>query len=354
MLQYVFNVRQARIIEVIILKKRFINKHNGIMEERIHILIAKKLTGEATDTEIQELEQWAGQSAENDAALIEAEELWLDSDKLFTQPKFDTVRGWERVSAKMNATVNVAPAGKRVIFSPGIKTTIAAAAILLIGFFIVNTIQDLGDTEIIASNGNKEVVLPDNTVVTLYKGSSLSYGKNFDKKLREVTLNGDAFFDVARNEEKPFIISAGEVDVQVLGTSFYTKSGVDAYVAVVTGKVQMSKKDNAQAKLILTPGETGALYNGSLVEELTDVSDLMYWETGSIKFEDVALEQLVTRLDKIFAEEIRLSENLPQEIRSQVININFAQQSLPEMLEELCMVSKCSLKKSDNGYTIAQ
>lgn len=324
------------------------------MEERIHILIAKKLTGEATGAEIQELEQWAGQSAENHAALTEAEELWLDSDQLFNMPKFDTARGWEKVSARMDAPVAVAPTGKRVMFSPWIKTTIAAAAVLLIGFFIVNTIQSLGDTEIIAANGNKEVVLPDNTVVTLYKGSTLSYNRSFDNKLREVTLTGDAFFDVARNEEKPFVISAGGVDVKVLGTSFYTKSGADAYVAVVTGKVQMSKKHNGQARLILTPGETGTLHNGSLVEELTDVNDLMYWKTGSIKFEDVALEQLVGRLDKIFAEEIRLSENLPEEIRNQVININFVQQSLPEMLEELCLVSKCQLKQTDNGFIIVQ
>lgn len=324
------------------------------MEERIDILIAKKLTGEATNEELVELQDWAVQSEENGAALSEAEMMWRESDELFTQPQFNTAKGWAKVSAGMNTTAPVVKApAKRVIFSPWIKTTIAAAAVLLVGFFIVNTFKDFGTTEILAANGDKEVVLPDNTVVTLYKGSSLSYNKSFDKELREVTLNGDAFFDVARNEEKAFIISAGEVDVKVLGTSFYTKSGANAYVAVVTGKVQMSKA-NGKAKLILTPGETGTLNNGSLIEELTDVNDLLYWKTGNINFEDIALEDLIIRLDKIFADEIRLSENMQQDTRKQMININFTKQTLQEMLEELCMVSKCSLQKTDNGYTIAQ
>ena len=301
------------------------------MEERIHILIAKKLTGEASAEELRELDTWAA-NGDNRAALRDTERLWRDSDSLLAGPKFDKGAAWEKISAGINNTSTIQSKGRTIAFPAWTRTAMAAAAVLVIGLFVIIGVNKTGNVTVIADAGDKQVTLPDNSTITLKQGAILAYHKSFNEEDRNITLQGEAFFDVARNEQMPFIINAGDVSVQVLGTSFYVKSGKAAYVAVVTGKVQVTAIKNTTNKLILTPGETGQLENGKLMEDATDIYDLMYWKTGNLNFADVPLAEVAARLDKIFAESVRLSEMMPAEAGRQVVNITFNQQTLEEML----------------------
>ena len=102
--------------------------------------------------------------------------------------------------------------------------------------------------------------LSDGSVVALNKNSTLSYPKSFDTKLRQVTLKGEAFFEVKRNFEQAFIISAGESFVKVLGTSFNVKAYADSAnveVTVVSGLVQLyTLNDNSDTiSVLLTKDE---------------------------------------------------------------------------------------------------
>lgn len=322
------------------------------MEERIHILIAKKLTGEASAEELRELDTWAV-NGDNQAALRDTERLWQDSDSLLAGPKFDKGVAWEKISAGINNTSTIQSKGRTIAFPAWTRTAMAAAAVLVIGLFVIIGVNKTGNVTVIADAGDKQVILPDNSTITLKQGAILAYHKSFNEEDRNITLQGEAFFDVARNEQMPFIINAGDVSVQVLGTSFYVKSGKAAYVAVVTGKVQVTAIKNTTNKLILTPGETGQLEDGKLVEDATDIYDLMYWKTGNLNFADVPLAEVAARLDKIFAESVRLSEMMPAEAGRQVVNITFNQQTLEEMLRELCLVTQCSLQQDGNNYIIA-
>jgi ferric-dicitrate binding protein FerR (iron transport regulator) len=322
------------------------------MEERIHILIAKKLTGEASAEELRELDTWAA-NGDNRAALRDTERLWQDSDSLLAGPKFDKGAAWEKISAGINNTTAAQSKGRTIAFPAWTRTAMAAAAVLVIGLFVIIGVNKTGNVTVIADAGDKQVTLPDNSTITLKQGAILAYHKSFNEEDRNITLQGEAFFDVARNEQMPFIINAGDVSVQVLGTSFYVKSGKAAYVAVVTGKVQVTAIKNTTNKLILTPGETGQLEDGKLVEDATDIYDLMYWKTGNLNFADVPLAEVAARLDKIFAESVRLSEMMPAEAGRQVVNITFNQQTLEEMLRELCLVTQCSLQQDGNNYIIA-
>jgi len=322
------------------------------MEERIHILIAKKLTGEASAEELRELDTWAA-NGDNRAALRDTERLWQDSDSLLAGPKFDKGAAWEKISAGINTTAAPQAKGRSIAFPAWTRTAMAAAAVLVIGLFVIIGVNKTGNVTVIADAGDKQVTLPDNSTITLKQGAILAYHKSFNEEDRNITLQGEAFFDVARNEQMPFIINAGDVSVQVLGTSFYVKSGKAAYVAVVTGKVQVTANKNTTTKLILTPGETGQLEDGKLVEDATDIYDLMYWKTGNLNFADVPLAEVTARLDKIFAESVRLSDMMPAETGRQVVNITFNQQTLEEMLRELCLVTQCSLQQDGNNYIIA-
>lgn len=323
------------------------------MEERIHILIAKKLTGEASADELRELDIYTAESNEHRSEVTDMEALWRESDSLLAGPKFDKNTAWEKVSARINAAATPPAKGKTIAFPVWTRTAMAAAAVLVIGLFVIIGVNKTGNVTVIADAGDKQVTLPDNSIITLKQGAILAYHKSFNEEDRNITLQGEAFFEVARNEQMPFVIDAGDVSVQVLGTSFYVKSGEAAYVAVVTGKVRVAHNKNTADKLILTPGETGQLEDGKLVEDATDIYDLMYWKTGSLNFTGVPLAEVAERLDKIFSESVRLSDVMPADARSQVVNITFNRQTLEEMLQELCLVTQCTLQQEDNNYIIA-
>lgn len=322
------------------------------MEERIHILLAKRLAGEATAAELQELEHWASLTNENREAINGAESSWQEVDGIFNSgAAFDKNTAWQKMSEKINVPEEHNVRKNKNTRKLWLTSSMAAAAILLIGLFIFRVADINGHTEIVADNGSKQITLPDNSVVQLFKGSSISYAKSFGKNDRDITLKGKAFFNVARNEQIPFVIDANSAEVEVLGTSFYVESGNSPYVAVVTGKVSMTAGKTEQ-QLILTPGETGMLSNGSMIEEQGYADDLMYWKTGELYFSDITLSRVVERLDKIFSEDIRLASNLNEQAAQQKINISFKQQSVEAILQELCLVSKCRLLKENNRYII--
>jgi transmembrane sensor len=327
------------------------------MSEQIYITIAKTLNGEATDAEKKELQNWL---AADEAHVAEYEELtgfWQKTDEMLQQPVFNTTAAWEKVAAKTIDTPvqrqqsEETKKTKTIAFPVLGKMSLAAAAALLIGLFVF---RQLAGPDVIvakAEKGNKEVVLPDNSRITLREGSTLTYPETFAANERHVELEGEAFFDVTRNEQKPFIIDAQSATVQVLGTSFDVKADENmATVVVATGKVKMSMRKDASKALILTPGEKGSLKNGELKEELVNTDNYLHWKTGIIKFEDKPFIEVIKELGAVYNIEIRL--NMPEAQKQQLINDSFLNQSLEDMLTELCLITGARWVKEDNTYIV--
>ncbi len=125
----------------------------------------------------------------------------------------------------------------------------------------VSTDTNLSINKIIqTSNGNRaKIILPDGTSVWLNSGSKLSYVNNFSGPLREVRLEGEAYFDVVKNAAKPFIVHTGGVNIKVLGTAFDVKSyPADKTVetTLLRGLVQVTREyDSKQKPVFLYPNE---------------------------------------------------------------------------------------------------
>lgn len=109
--------------------------------------------------------------------------------------------------------------------------------------------------EIVAHKGSRtRTLLPDGSIVWLNAGSTLQYDPAFDGPVREITLNGEAFFDIVPQSGKPFIVHAGNIDIKVLGTAFNVKSYADegmVETTLIRGLVQLSRQDQPDAKPIL-------------------------------------------------------------------------------------------------------
>jgi ferric-dicitrate binding protein FerR (iron transport regulator) len=141
----------------------------------------------------------------------------------------------------------------------------------------------------------KRYLLPDSTEIFLGAGSKISYTATFEGKTRELTLKGQAFFQVKHDESKPFIIHTGEIQTQVLGTSFKIDAfeGQPLVVSVATGKVGVSRHNNAKTDrlALLTPGlkVTWNNHTGMAEQGTVDIYSLQQWKTGALVFDEQPL-----------------------------------------------------------------
>lgn len=144
--------------------------------------------------------------------------------------------------------------------------------------------------------GTYTVELCDGTKVYLNSGTTLEFPSRFDGKVRSVILKGEAYFDVARNVSKPFVVEVDEMKVKVLGTSFNVKSYVDepgVYTTLVEGCVAILRDGQPEKKI--KPGEQ-AYYNkgvGTLSIAEVDVNEFTSWKDGLFYFKDIALEEIL-------------------------------------------------------------
>lgn len=197
----------------------------------------------------------------------------------------------------------------------------AAAACILISFFIFlhspsskdnrSAIAQVVMKEIVNPAGQRStIVLPDSSVITLGPTSRLRYPEVFATNAREISLEGEAFFEVSRNPKKPFIIHTGVVQTRVLGTSFKIDAlkGKPVCVAVATGKVSVSLSEGGKEQIlaILTPGKL-AIYgapNNRL--ELHDfmITEIKDWKNGLLSFSGLPIDEAIESLERWYNVEI--------------------------------------------------
>ena len=112
------------------------------------------------------------------------------------------------------------------------------------------------------------IQLPDGSKVWLNSGSTLTYDKDFGKSIREVVLSGEAFFDVVKNAEKPFVIHTTSMDIKVLGTQFNVKSYANdhhAEASLIHGSIEVSLKKRGSEKILLKPNEKIVVVNEAAI-----------------------------------------------------------------------------------------
>nr|WP_121270995.1 FecR family protein [Pedobacter schmidteae] len=151
-----------------------------------------------------------------------------------------------------------------------------------------------------------KVILSDSTVVYMGPGSKLKYPDQFADTTRRISLEGEAFFEVAHNPHKPFIISTGNVETRVLGTSFKVNAvaGMPFGVQVATGKVRVDRIGGPQTEhlAILTPGQEVKLSNlqSAPVTGQVAIADVKGWKNSRLVFKDQPLKAIATQLERAY------------------------------------------------------
>ncbi len=155
------------------------------------------------------------------------------------------------------------------------------------------------------------VVLPDETMVKLNAGSRLSYPARFDDSIRVVELEGEAFFDVKRDEEKPFYIKTKELNVEVLGTSFCVSTYPDSrnpLVAVQSGEVLVREVMGTES-VFLRQDQYAFLEDSELVSEEINEGDLYFgWVDRKLVFNEESLQNIFEKTSRWFNVDFEVSK----------------------------------------------
>lgn len=201
----------------------------------------------------------------------------------------------------------------------------------------------------------RSIQLPDGTKVTLNHFSSLTYPERFRGKRREVTLNGEGYFEVSKNAEHPFIVQAEAVRVQVLGTHFNIESypnDPEVKTTLFEGSVAVTIANNPE-RIILRPNES-AIYNkenGSLtLETPQNAAEEIAWRSGSFIFNHLPLQEIVRELSNSFGVEIKIED---EALYNYHLTARFSNgESLEEILHLLQQGRDFEYKRNDKGIII--
>jgi transmembrane sensor len=249
-------------------------------------------------------------------------EYWIKDEKIGAGeiPAEDLSNILDKVHHRINLEQDQKPKNRiqKLIF-----TVSKIAAILIIGLLLGLSVQYLKKTEpvyftSIAPKGSvSQMVLPDNSIVYLNAGSQLKYTVAGVKRKREVFLEGEAWFDVAKNEKKPFVVHTPFYDVKVLGTQFNVKAyktDTEIVTTLEEGSVQIASSENfkmAENKT-LHPGEQLVYNRQNKTINVKDVETRMFtaWKDNKLIFINMNLKELIVLLERKYGVEIEITDNM--------------------------------------------
>lgn len=361
-------------------------------------LIAKKLNCEAAPEELKELEDILRKNPDLHYPIQTIMDLWSPSHTLVDQEEAQSAfdRHMNRMR-ELNIPIHSTDEGYPFLVDQARRTRkrnfwLLSSTLLLLLLFTgayffktsstvpatVNAAAPKTISQVTTQYGSKtSLVLPDGTKVWLNSGSTLSYDKNFDVKLREVVLSGEGFFDVVHNAEKPFIIHTAKINIKVLGTRFNVKSyptNKTTEASLIRGSIEVSFKDIPSEKIILKPNEKivvatddvhlrkvetkkiQKIVNQPIVavqhltyEPLSGANIETSWVENKLIFQDESFEDLARQMERWYGVNISFKDIETQELHFTGI---FKNESIMAALEALKLSNNFNYKITGNSITI--
>ncbi len=316
------------------------------------------INGELSHEDKAMVDHWIGLSQENTDEYERIKSIWLAAKEVKPQPvSVDTDKALNKVLSQINQQtqlkeIQLKTNYKRIVFSAAAVIILLFGAVTLINFLNNESVNQI---ELTADNKILEDRLSDGTTVSLNKNSMLSYPDKFGDNERRVKLTGEAFFDVERNEQKPFVIDLhNDFYVKVLGTSFNINANEEdtiTEVYVKTGKVEFGSDAD---QVILEAGEKGVMNNktGKVSKIIVENEELrtLYWKTQELNFDHISLASTLEILEQVFNVEVLLS--CPEKSSSQVVS-KHQHESIDEILNVIASMHHLTVNKSDQKYTLS-
>lgn len=257
----------------------------------------------------------------------------------------DTNRAWNNVSRK------ITPVVRKKTIRTYIERIAVAAAVTAVCFFVGNHVRTnyYNKTTLIVTDATstKTITMPDKSVITLNKNSSLQYKARQFAEHRNVVLKGEAFFEVTPDKKHSFEVHASSVNVRVLGTSFNIKSRItdDVCVNVKTGRVEVAVREQ---KVVLSQGEEARLQNKQLQKQETADLNYLSWKERRLIFTNTPLSKVISTLEEYYGIKILTKENI---LKHRVTTV-FTSETTEQALNELKLLLHFEYKKENDVYMI--
>jgi ferric-dicitrate binding protein FerR (iron transport regulator) len=203
-----------------------------------------------------------------------------------------------------------------------------------------------------AAKGEKtDVLLPDGSRIKLNADSRLSFPKVFDQHSREVTLEGEAYFEVAHDAAKPFVVHTSYGSTKVLGTSFNIKAhpGKDTEITLVEGSVNVSSRQGPE--VMLSPGQQARIVSGSqrITTRSVDVAQYIAWKNNTLYFNRVTLKEALAAMEPWY--DVRFKVANPALERC-ILTAQYQDEPIENVLQSLKFLLKVDFKIDQRQITV--
>ena len=304
-------------------------------------LIANRLLGTITPDEGQFLDNWIAEKIENQRYYSEQKKLWNLFEVHQKMQKIDDRNAYHKISTKLfrRKRNNVFAYIQRI------------AALLLLPVAIISAIYIISEKPVVREQFatvyntaetplgmRSSLTLPDGTKVWLNAGSKLSYPVLFSDKWRQVSLSGEAYFEVKKDKKWPFMVNTGKMNIIVSGTTFncnaYPENNVIQTV-LVEGEVTLMN-ESATENETLTPGDL-AVFNTSsqqISKTKTDLQKYIAWKSGKLMFRDDNMSKVVEKLERWYNVQFEIKD---KEIADYIYTATFIDESLDQVLKMLSL-----------------
>jgi ferric-dicitrate binding protein FerR (iron transport regulator) len=278
-------------------------------QEQYIKLFQKFIQNEASSSEVKQLIAWLkNKSGFSDWADTQWETVSPDMEQKLKEKLFASVQ--EKIDLKRNYHLSF----QQIVIYMAVASILVFVTGLTVYQYTIKSTQQ-PDMQVFVDKGQKaQINLPDGTAVWLNSDTRLTYGAQFNNKERSVQLEGEAYFEVAEDEDRPFTIQSGALSVEALGTHFNVRAYSEEKqlsATLLEGKVAVSTNTE---KVILAPNQKAVWSNERqtlFTENIENASDYTLWIKNQLVFSGRSVEEIAHELERMYnMEVIFLSENI--------------------------------------------
>lgn len=322
------------------------------INDNIEAVIFKTFSGEASMEEFEKVDLWIKENEEHKKVFMHLKNIWDVANPPFALEDIDAEKAYKNIISHINTsqTNNKQNTHKSFIYYwQRVAAIIVIPLLFLSAYFYFskneNKTYATSYQEVFAPYGTRSVVnLPDSSKVWLNAGSSIKFPLHFEGGKRQVSLNGEAYFEVQSDKKNPFIVHTQKMEVCATGTAFnveaYEKDSITA-VTLVKGIVDVKVNHK---NILLTPGEKIDYNLTTENESINTVETYKWcsWKDGILAFRNDPLEYVFKRLGQMYNINFVIRDN---SLKQYVYHATFEGESLDEILHLLEMSAPIRYKK---------
>jgi ferric-dicitrate binding protein FerR (iron transport regulator) len=318
--------------------------------------MVRYLKGESGDEEQKQMDVWL-QDGSNRRRLEQIKAMWKASGDVYQSYSPNLKKAWQNIETGISQKQQFRSVSFRTWKWAGRVAAVLVATVSIMWIVIHTGFDHKTLTtgllkELTTGSTIDSILLSDGSVIWLNRQTTVRFPETFAGEERRVFLSGEAFFKVARDVERPFIVEAQGTVTRVLGTSFNIKTDKDkASIAVLTGKVSFSEKEDADNSALLIKGEQARFdqTHRLLTKFRIEDPNLLAWKTGILVFNNTPLPEVANVLSGYYHKPITIDTPNPELL---TLSASFEKQNIEEILEVVSMTLDLRCEKAAEGYIL--